>query len=108
VAGLRGLRGFDQHPREDGVVQGDIYVQPDRSQGVEQRGQGGDVSLQHTRFDEGLPVGPRQPPIVEAVPLGLLDQVGGEYRGTVQLTGFGAHCDLHETRVRELYGPAES
>jgi hypothetical protein len=42
------------------------------------------------------------------VPLGLLDQVGGEYRGTVQLTGFGAHCDLHETRVRELYGPAES
>ena len=44
------------------------------------------------------------------MPLGLLDQVGGQYRGPIELTGFDAQPDLHElgeSRAVRTLGEAE-
>jgi hypothetical protein len=126
VSCLLGLAGGDQQPPDAGVEEGAVGVQPDRTQGIDAAGDGRNVSQERGRVDVGgakcgkpgdggLPGGPAQPLKVEAVPLGQLAQVGGQYRGAVQLTGVHAHPDLHCARIGEaeralgepeLVGPA--
>ena len=50
-AGLLGLAGGDQQPREYAFEEGAIDVLPDRAPGVDERGQGRDVGRQRGRIE---------------------------------------------------------